>query len=517
MSAPKISCILSGLYDFDQLSVEMLDSELNLKGELARCAGTLRVDSREVEMGDTFVAVPGAVGDGRNYISAAIENGCTFILCESEHATLSVIGGVTQLALPNVAENLSAIAARFYQLLDGDGVSVMPIRHIGITGTNGKTTCSQWLTQLLDMLGADAATIGTLGYGRAGQEVATGFTTPDAIGFQHLLAELSGLGVNHVVSEVSSHGLVQGRVAAVPFNMAIFTNIGRDHLDYHGTMKAYVEAKTRLMAWSSLEAAVINIDDVYAGKFIYALGRHVKPVSYSLNNTEADFYCSSVSADAEGVALTLCSPQGSFSVRVPVWGEFNIYNLLAVTAAAHALGYGVEDVVTKLPQLNSVPGRMEPVEAGSCVPVFVDFAHTADALKAALSSLAQHTEGQLWCVFGCGGNRDKGKRPLMASTAEAHADHVILTSDNPRDEKPESIAADVMVGFGKPDLITVELDRAKAIEVAIGRAKSSDCILIAGKGHEKYQLIAGESRPFSDMAIAQAALLKRKDLVGVAV
>lgn len=517
MSAPTIHQILDGLYNVDQLKLVALDGELDLQEVLARCAGPLRVDSRQVKAGDTFIAVPGAVGDGRNHVSAAVTAGCSFVLCESEGAALSFVDGVAQLALPDLAQNLSAIAARFYRLVDTNNKLIAPTRHIGVTGTNGKTSCSQWLTQLLTMLGADAATIGTLGYGRVGEEVPTGFTTPDAIGFQRLLSELSASGVDHVVSEVSSHGLAQGRVAAVPFEVAIFTNIGRDHLDYHGTMKSYVEAKLRLMACSSLEAAVINIDDVYAGKFIYALGSQAKPLSYSLNNTEADFYCSTVVANGDGVELTLCSPEGNFSVRVPVWGEFNIYNLLAVTAAAYALGYCVRDIVAKLPRLNSVPGRMEPVETDGAVSVFVDFAHTADALEAALSSLAQHTQGRLWCVFGCGGDRDKGKRPLMAAAAEMLADHVVLTSDNPRDEKPELIAADVMAGFKKPDSIIVELDRTKAIDRTIDQANPADCILIAGKGHEQYQLVAGEKRPYSDAETAKAALVKRKTRVGGAI
>jgi len=505
--------MLSGLYDFECLPVELANAEVSLQEILARPAGTLRVDSRQVQAGDTFVAVPGAAGDGRHYIDAAIANGCAFILCEAEHAALSVVEGVSQLALPNVAENLSAIAARFYFLLDANGQATASIHHVGITGTNGKTSCSQWLTQLLGMLGADAATIGTLGYGRVGQEVATGFTTPDAIGFQRLLAEMQSSGVDYVVSEVSSHGLAQGRVAAVPFQVAVFTNIGRDHLDYHGTVKAYVEAKLQLMAWPSLEVAVINIDDVYASKFIYAMGKQVKTISYSLTNGEADFYCSSIVAGDEGVAFTLCSPQGEFSVSAPIWGAFNIYNLLAVTAAASALGYKVADIAVKLSQLSSVAGRMQPVDADSDVSVLVDFAHTADALVATLSSLVQHTKGKVWCVFGCGGDRDKGKRPLMASAAEAHADKVILTSDNPRDEKPEVIAVDVMAGFADPSSIVVELDRARAIEFAVERADPADCILIAGKGHEQFQVAAGESRPFSDVAVAQAALLKRKTLM----
>jgi len=515
MSAPTVARILNGLYDFDRLTVGLLEPELSLHDVLARPVGSLRVDSRQVQAGDTFIAVPGAVGDGREHIAEAISSGCAFILRESDDASLSVVGGVAQLTLPDVTGNLSAIAARFYRLLDTDGQPTASTLHVGITGTNGKTSCSQWLTQLLVMLGADAATIGTLGYGRVGQEIATGFTTPDAIGFQRILAEMNDAGIDHVVSEVSSHGLAQGRVAAVPFQVAVFTNIGRDHLDYHTTVKAYVEAKLKLMAGPSLKAAVINIDDVYAAKFIYALGNQVKPVSYSLSNIEADFYCTSIVAGSNGASFTLCSPEGEFSVTTPIWGAFNIYNLLAVTAAANALGYGVAEIAEKLPQLSSVEGRMQPVGEGD-VSVLVDFAHTADALMAALGSLAEHAEGKLWCVFGCGGDRDKGKRPLMAAAAEEYADNVILTSDNPRNENPEVIAADVLAGFSEPDSVVVELNRARAIELAIEQAAPADCILIAGKGHEQYQLIAGEHYPFSDVAIAQAALLKRQALEGAA-
>ena len=498
--------LLEGLYELEPLGLPA--------DALRSSVGELRSDSRAVTAGDTFVALPSAVAgvDGRNFVAAAIAQGCSLVLRHADELAVSEVDGVLVLDCPLLGNHLSQLAARFYGVSGQAGAGAATV-HIGITGTNGKTTCAQWLARLLDSMGGQSASIGTLGYGAPGREVSTGMTTPDAISFQRILAELSANGIDHVVSEVSSHSLIQQRVAAVPFSVAVFTNIGRDHLDYHGTMKEYVEAKSRLMAFASLNTAVINIDDVYASKFIYALNDSVRPLSYSLGNADADFYCASFSADRQGLLFTLCSPEGEYPVRTSLWGEFNIYNLLAVVATAYALGHKVSELVEQLSQLPSVDGRMQKVHGGVAsdedLAVLVDFAHTPDALTAALSSLKQHVDGQLWCVFGCGGDRDSGKRPLMAAAVEAAADSIVLTSDNPRGEDPQAIADQVLAGFKQPENVVVELDRGRAIERVIQLACVGDCVLIAGKGHEQFQIIGATQQPFSDLKVAQSALAER--------
>lgn len=504
---------LGDLFDWSQLKV----SDDVVRSTQVLPVGELELDSRKVMPGGTFIATSGAQADRNEYVTAAITAGATVVLkqagtddedalCELEQRGQTVV-----LVVPDLHEKVSELAARFY------GVTNTNVQQVGVTGTNGKTTCAQWLAKLLVTLGKSAASIGTLGYGFAANDDAasehlktTGFTTPDPVDYQRIIAELADQGAEYVVSEVSSHGLEQGRVAAVPFKVAMFTNIGRDHLDYHATMKAYVEAKTRLMAFESLQAAIINIDDVYASKFIYALHDHVRPITYGIEHSDADFCARNIKANQAGLKFDLVTPQGCFAIETPVWGHFNVYNLLAIVAALYALDFPLDQVVAALSSLSVVPGRLEKVNVESDVAVLVDFAHTADALTASLSAVKEHTSGKLWCVFGCGGDRDKGKRPLMAQAAEALADHVVVTSDNPRTESPDQIIEEINAGFNATTQVILQKDRKTAIEVAITEAAAGDCILIAGKGHEDYQLIGDKKYPFSDLLVAQKVIQLRQ-------
>lgn len=478
--------------------------DLSLQGWRDRQVGPLVQDSREIKLGDTFIALSGYQLDGARFIESAVNNGATLILIDgASESVVTHSRGVLKVAVPHLREQLSAIAGRWY------GAPSASMQMVAITGTNGKTTCSHWLAQVLDSEQQPAASIGTLGYGMAGQEpVETGFTSPDPLMTQRILAELKLAGAQSVVMEASSHALDQGRAAAVEFDVAVFTNIGRDHLDYHGDLDAYINAKATLMTFNSLKAAVINIDDHYASRFIAALAPSVKLLTYGLDSA-ADFYCDSLKYHAAGISATLHSPEGSYDLSLTVWGEFNVRNVLAVIASAYALGQNVADVVAKLESLLPVPGRLQPVAGAGDIAVLVDFAHTGDALESVLQALRLHTTGRVWCVFGCGGDRDKGKRPLMAATAEALADEIVVTSDNPRSEDPAEIIANIMVGFSDESVAAQRIDRAEAIEYAITHAESGDCVLLAGKGHENYQLIRDQRLPFSDLAVAKSALLRR--------
>ncbi|NHN38125.1 UDP-N-acetylmuramoyl-L-alanyl-D-glutamate--2,6-diaminopimelate ligase [Pseudomaricurvus alcaniphilus] len=482
--------------------------------------GPLRLDSREVTPGDTFIAVTGSSRDGASFIASATTNGAALIIAEGSDFIIDDCGALPVVRVPQLRRQISEIAALWF----GRPSARMDL--IGITGTNGKTTCCQWLAQLLNGMAlaarprrerksrsaaaVKAATIGTLGYGLVGDRLAdTGLTTPDAVSVQAILAELLAAGANTVVAEVSSHSLDQDRVAAVDFDAAVFTNIGRDHLDYHGSLANYVAAKARLMKFSSLKAAVINLDDPYAPDFLQQTGANVTTISYSIERERADFSARKIRYHASGTEARLLSPQGEFALAVPIWGEFNLRNLLAVLAAGYALGYPVAELVKRLNSIRPVPGRLESVGVATDITVLIDYAHTADALQSVLSAVRQHIKGNVWCVFGCGGDRDKGKRPLMAQVAEALADYVVVTSDNPRSENPTTIIDDIVSGFQRPQAVHRIEDRETAIRFAVEQAAAGDCVLLAGKGHEAYQLVGSRRLPFSDSAVARLALQVR--------
>lgn len=486
---------------------------LPLHADLASMnVNALRLDSRAIQTGDTFLAVPGSVCDGRKFISDALRCGAALVLEEARDNkfTVSAISSVPVVGVPDLALNLSLIAARFY------GEPSRQMQLVGITGTNGKTTCSVLLAQLNSRLHKKAGVIGTLGFGLVSELSvsadleSTGLTTPDAIRTQEILADLLKQGAATVVMEVSSHSLDQARIAAVNFDVAIFTNLSRDHLDYHGTLEAYGQAKRRLFEMPSVRCSIINSDDVYGESLAASLSdSETNVLRYSIVEAGADISVTNVEFSHQGVSANFISPWGEGALSSQLLGSYNLSNLLAVIAAACEQGHLLEDVLAQVPNLVSVEGRMQNVDLSADIQVVVDYAHTPDALEKTLQALRPHTRNKLWSVFGCGGDRDVGKRPLMAAISEALADHVVATSDNPRHESPEAILADVVAGFKQRDTHHIIVDRGEAIAYALAQAEAGDTVLIAGKGHEYYQLVGDQVRPFSDVVESRKALALR--------
>jgi UDP-N-acetylmuramoyl-L-alanyl-D-glutamate--2,6-diaminopimelate ligase len=396
------------------------------------------------------------------------------------------------------------LAARFF----GEPSRGMTL--IGVTGTNGKTSCVQMLAQALTLLGHRAATIGTLGSGLYGRLRRGERTTPDALHVHALLADLRDAGASHVAMEVSSHALDQRRVNGVEFDLAAFTNLTRDHLDYHGSMQAYGAAKARLFEWPGLRAAVVNVDDAFGRGLAERLPEGVARLRVSVGGAQAEVTANAVEARGDGVRFTLRTPWGEADVHSPLLGRFNVSNLLLVAACLGALGEDFGATVNVLGRLEPVRGRMNRLggEAGRPLLV-VDYAHTPDALEQVLDNLRAHTRGALVCVFGCGGERDAGKRPQMGAIAERLADRVVVTDDNPRGEDGDFIVRQVLAGMRHPDAVTVQRDRAAAIRAALDTAAEDDVVLVAGKGHEDVQEVDGERHPFDDLEVARAALEAR--------
>ena len=463
----------------------------------------LALDSRRVREGDAFFALQGGTRHGIEFAPAAIERGAAVVLAEAPPPSSALGPQPSALWIDNLHEQVGEIAARFF---DRPSES---LRVIGVTGTNGKTSIVQLLASALQGLGARAATIGTLGAGLVGAIREGERTTPDAIGVQALLAEFRDAGASHVAMEVSSHAVAQGRVNAVTFDVAAFTNLTRDHLDYHGTMEAYGAAKAKLFAWPHLRAAVINIDDAFGRELAAALPETVRGLSYGVDNAAADIGAADVRTSGEGLRFRLRTPWGEDEVATSLLGRFNVANLLAVAGCLGALGYGFAQIRDALAAARPVVGRMNRLGGGGAPLVVVDYAHTPDALEQALANLRAHCAGRLICVFGAGGERDQGKRPQMAAIAERLADRVIVTDDNPRNEDGDAIVAQIVAGFARREAVVVQRDRARAIALALGEAKAGDVVLIAGKGHEPYQEIAGIKHPFDDLDVARRVLEMR--------
>jgi UDP-N-acetylmuramoyl-L-alanyl-D-glutamate--2,6-diaminopimelate ligase len=475
----------------------------------------LQADSRRIMPGHVFVALQGATVDGRDYISDAIHRGASAVVMEAEAKAPAVEyrGSVPLISVVGLSAKMSAIAARAY----ADPSAELNI--IGVTGTNGKTTCSLLIAQLLEALGQRAAVVGTLGYGRVGEPLqATGFTTPDAISSQALLRDLAEQRIGSVVMEVSSHALAQGRVKAVRMSTAVFTNLSHDHLDFHGDLKAYGKAKARLLKARDLQCAIINRDDSWCKSLLKKAETLEQVFSYSLSSKKADVYFEALTYCADGITGTVHTPKGSAEITSSLIGDFNASNILATIAVAISQGYALDKIAAVVPRLQSAPGRMEQVRlrVDQGVQVVVDYAHTPDALEKTLRALRRHTEGSLWCVFGCGGDRDREKRPAMGRVAEKSADYTIVTNDNPRGEDPASIAGEIVRGMHHPERCLVIAERDKAIDLAVQQARAGDTVLLAGKGHEAVQIFAQRQLPFSDVQQARAALVKRleKDAQG---
>lgn len=468
----------------------------------------ITTDSREVVPGGLFVAYPGEVQDGRDYIEQAIATGAKGVLYEAESAEDYVQGWplqaeVDHLAVNGLKQHAGEIAAVYY------GEPTQQCQVIGVTGTNGKTTVTQWLAQAFSQAGQKSAVLGTLGYGRVNKLKPTCNTTPDAVLLQAMMAELVEEKNALVAMEVSSHGLVQDRVRGVHFDVAVFTNLSRDHLDYHKTMAAYGAAKRRLFEWDGLKQAVINTDDAFGRTVAQSLidsGQSV--VTYGLNPGLNDSHVQgeTVSLSQSGLRMQIVTASERFEVEANVVGEFNALNILAVVATMLTQEISPTEIQAAVAKLTPVAGRMQQLGGNGQPLVVVDYAHTPAALETVLKSLRLHCNqaAQLWCVFGCGGNRDKGKRALMAKAASAYADKVVVTSDNPRDEAPMAIIQEIEDGLD--GAYWVEVDRAAAIKTALQSAKPADVVLIAGKGHEDYQEIAGVKHKYSDVKVAKQVL-----------
>ena len=454
-------------------------------------------DSRLLSAGEYFLAYPGVAGDGRRYIAAAIQAGAAGVLWEAADFAWRSDWCVPNLPVTGLKQWVGELSSRSL----GE-----PTRHmwvVGVTGTNGKTSCAHWIAEVLSQTGKQTAVVGTLGNGFPGQMMPATHTTPLAVALQKMLAGLRQEGAQAIAMEVSSHGLEQGRVNGVAFDVAVLTNLSRDHLDYHGDMTAYAHAKTRLFDWPGLKWAVLNLEDELGQRLHKGLaGRDVHCLSYGLG--VGDIRGEALRLSADGLAMEVETPWGRGELRTGLVGRFNAANLLACLGALLAANISLADALAALEPTRSVAGRMQRLGGGALPTVIVDYAHTPDALEKTLATLRDLTAGRLVCVFGCGGGRDKGKRPLMGEAAARLADRVVVTSDNPRHEAPADIVADILVGM--PAGQQVELDRAAAIRAAIAGATPGDVVLIAGKGHEDYQEIEGVRRPFSDVAEAERAL-----------
>jgi UDP-N-acetylmuramoyl-L-alanyl-D-glutamate--2,6-diaminopimelate ligase len=463
----------------------------------------LTLDSRRVRAGDAFVALQGAITHGITFAPAVLAQGASVILSEGPAPAVSVSRESAEqgrtIWIEGLRKQVGEIAARFF-----DRPSAA-LHVIGVTGTNGKTSIVQLLAAALESLNARAATIGTLGAGLVGATQAGERTTPDAISVHALLAQFRDAGATHVAMEVSSHALEQNRVNAIEFEVAVFTNLTRDHLDYHGTMESYGAAKAKLFAWPDLRAAVINIDDAFGRELAANLPSRVQRLTYAID-AQANVGARNVRTSDDGLRFVLATPWGEGEITSSLLGRFNVYNLLAVTACLGALGYTFAQIQNALTQLKPVAGRMNRLGGGAAPLVVIDYAHTPDALEQALSSLRAHTHGRLICVFGCGGERDAGKRPQMGSIAERLADDIIITDDNPRGEDGDAIVAQIVAGLTSARRANVQRDRASAIAQALREARAGDVVLIAGKGHEPYQEIAGRKFPFDDLDVARRAL-----------
>jgi UDP-N-acetylmuramoyl-L-alanyl-D-glutamate--2,6-diaminopimelate ligase len=461
-------------------------------------ASNITADSRQVGPGSLFLAYAGERLDGRDFIEQAIQQGAAAVVWESKGFHWNAKWQIPNLPVLNLREQRGQIADSFY------GHPSEKLWMIGVTGTNGKTSCSHWLAQAMNQVGRKTALVGTLGNGFPGALSEAINTTPDPILLHGMLADYLQQGAKSVAMEVSSHGLEQGRVSGMHFDVAVFTNLSRDHLDYHGDMASYAAAKRKLFEWEGLSCSVLNMDDAFGAKVAAELGAEDKPVLTYGFAEQAMVRGVNLELNAQGLSMQVLTPKGEATVKAALLGRFNAYNLLAVLATLLSSDVPLFDAVAAVSNLKSVAGRMQQLGGGELPLVVIDYAHTPDALEKVLLALREQSAGKLICMFGCGGNRDQGKRPLMGEVAARLADKVIVTTDNPRDEAPEEIMQ--AIASGMHGTYELELNRATAIANAIKQAETGDIVLLAGKGHEDYQEIAGVKHPFSDEQEAAKAL-----------
>ncbi len=462
----------------------------------------LTLDSRQVKPGFAFLAVLGTHLDGRQFIDNALQQGATAILLESEHAEVTWRNTIPIISIPQLKNHVGELAARFYDY------PAKKMRMVGVTGTSGKTSCTQFIAAALKQLNIACGVIGTLGSGLYGNIAPGSLTTPDAITLQKTLADFVQQGVTITAMEVSSHSLDQGRVNGLQFQIGMFTNLTRDHLDYHGTMAAYGAAKKRLFAQTDF--AVINADDPFGRELLAEqktfIALSTDPQNIAAYPADSCVVATHIQLTDAGVRATISSPWGEGILQSSLVGHFNLSNLLAALSALCLLDIPLKDALRSLQSLTSVPGRMQTFGGNDKPLVVVDYAHKPDALEKVLQALRHQCQGKLFCVFGCGGERDRGKRPLMAQIAEQYADQVIVTNDNPRHEDATQIVEEIMTGFVDKAKIIIQQDRSKAIHDVIQYAAKGDCILIAGKGAETYQQVGDVKIPFSDIEKVQEFL-----------
>jgi len=492
-----LSNLLEGLVDISQFTSIVIDDVV--------------LDSRQVRANSLFIAVSGLTVDGRQFIDAAIEQGASAIVWQCDEGAVPIPvawrenkGGVKVpvIAIDNLADQVGRIADRFYQQPS------KKMHVIGITGTNGKTSCSHFIAHAL-VASVPTGVIGTLGWGQVDNLQTSSHTTPDVVSCHKWLAEMQLRNVECVAMEVSSHALDQGRVDNIRFDSAVFTNLTHDHLDYHGSMDEYARAKERLFSVDGLRYAVINIDDEYGRELISRLNNDIQVLRYGLKNDSlsADVYANNIIQTETGLEFELHTPIGDINIDSPVYGLFNVYNLLATVGILLINKISLNEIASRLKLIHAVNGRLSIVQfdahdsaiaANAHSSIIIDYAHTPDALRQALLTVREHFDQPVWCVFGCGGDRDKEKRPVMGSLAIELAEHIIITNDNPRTENAQQIIDEIVAGISHAQNVITISDRREAIYSALSNAKEGEVVLIAGKGHESYQQIGNKRLPFND-------------------
>lgn len=486
---------------------ELLSDWLKLEPQFERMITGVAIDSRKVEHGDLFIAYPGEVVDGRKFIADAIANGATAILAEGDSISVTIQTDIPFITLPDVRHKTGIIAAKFY------GNPSQHLTVIGVTGTSGKTSCAYFIASALTALDKKCGFIGTIGAGFPDNLQPVINTTPDPVTIQKNLFTFWQQGAQAVVMEVASHGLVQGRMQGVDFKIAAFTNLSRDHLDYHKNMENYGAAKKSFFFMPGLQYAIINVDDSFGAMLLDQLPTNLQIFAYTLRDAATLqprqyplVVANNIQLSLQGITADVVSPWGCGTLRSAILGKFNVSNLLVVLSVLGIMQIPLAAALKAIAKLTTVAGRMQTLGGGKKPLVVIDYAHKPDALEKVLQALREHCRGALWCVFGCGGDRDRGKRPMMGQIAERFSDHVIITNDNPRTEDPEQIIKEILPGLLCPWAAEVEYDRRVAIAHAIDCAQADDVVLIAGKGHEDYQIIGKEKTHFSDIEEAAKRL-----------
>lgn len=461
----------------------------------------LQIDSRLVEVGDLFVALPGSSQHALSYLSEVVKLGAVCVLYARDDAAQyqqqlnDCRRKIIQIEVGSIRDVAGEVISRFYN------EPSKQLDVIGVTGTDGKTSVCRFVAQALSV-DTKAAVIGTTGNGIWGELTTATHTTPDVLSLHKLLFELKNKSASTVVMEVSSHGIEQKRISAVDINTAILTNISRDHLDYHGTVENYRSVKKRLFTQSSIKNIIVNLDDDVGSELALSLHNTKNVWGYSLKpvlNSQFNYvYADIVNVNKDGFSVKAITSLGAVDLNVPLLGRFNISNALTVLCVLLLNNVELKEAAKRIEKIETAPGRMECFKSDDKAMVVVDFAHTPKALELALQALSEHCKGKIWCVFGCGGDRDQGKRPLMGAAAEKYSDYVVLTDDNPRTEDSESIVEQVLSGIDSKNQVTVISNRLQAIEYAIAKASVNDVVLVAGKGHEEFQLIGDLKIPFSD-------------------